>query len=63
MHNDLAMRKLLVRLESMAEEATALLKELRALAEMCVRQHGVSEQEIAERTKRLLQAWQTSDET
>jgi|SRR5271155_2568835 uncharacterized protein YutE (UPF0331/DUF86 family) len=60
-HDDLVMRRLLVRLESMVEESSALLKELGALAETCARQHGVSEQEIAERTKRLLQAWQTSD--
>jgi uncharacterized protein YutE (UPF0331/DUF86 family) len=60
-HSDLAMWKLLVRLNSIAEESDALLKELGALAEMHVKQHGVSEQEIAERTNRLLQEWQTSD--
>jgi len=60
-HSDLAMQKLFVRLDSIAEESDALLKELGALAEMHVIQHGVSEQEIAERTNRLLQEWQTSD--
>lgn len=60
-HGALAMRKLLIRLESIAEEAHALLKELQSLAETHVKQHGVSEHEIAERTKRLLQSWQTPD--
>jgi hypothetical protein len=60
-NSDVAMQKLLARLESMAEESDALLKELRALAEMHAKHHGVSEQEITERTNHLLQEWQTSD--
>lgn len=60
-HSDLSMQKLLVRLNSLAEESDVLLKELGALAEMHVKQHGVSKQEIAERTNRLLAEWQTSD--
>jgi hypothetical protein len=60
-HSDAAMQKLLVRLDSIVEESNALLKQLGALAEMHVRQHGVSEQEIDERANLLLQEWQTSD--
>lgn len=58
-YNDGSMRRLLARLDGIAEEALLLLKEVGSLSEVFVRQHGVSEQYINENAQKLLQHWQS----
>lgn len=59
--SDSAMQNLLVRLDAMAEESNALLKEIGATAERFVKQHGVSSQYINEKSKELLDQWHATD--
>ncbi|MDD4617052.1 MAG: hypothetical protein PHW76_08090 [Alphaproteobacteria bacterium] len=56
-NNDASMHRLLVRVDSIADEATTLLKELEILAVQYVTEHGVSMQDIAAETDRLLDHW------
>lgn len=60
-HGEDAMQVLLSRLERIADEAEALLKEVVALARRFVAERGVSKQEIDRATRQLLQQWHKAD--
>lgn len=60
-YSDSATEKLVRRIDAMADESNALLKELGVLAERHVNGHGVSEQQIEETALRLLEQWHDSD--
>jgi thiaminase len=55
--------KLLARLERIAEESLALLKEIMLLHERFVKKHGVTEEQIREGSRRLLAEWHKADAT
>lgn len=57
-HDDNAMSLLIARLDALANEATALLKEVGARIETFVRQHGVSAEYIDSMSKQILEQWQ-----
>ncbi len=57
-HDDNAMSLLIARLDALAKEATALLKEVGARIEIFVRQHGVSAEYIDSMSKQILEQWQ-----
>lgn len=59
-HDDNAMSLLIARLDALANEATALLKEVGARIETFVRQHGVSAEYIDSMSKQILEQWQQS---
>jgi hypothetical protein len=60
-HSDLAMQRLVARLDAIADESLLLLKEIRALSETYVKKHGVTEEYINEKAMELLKQWHTSD--
>lgn len=62
-HNDSSMQQLLIRVNTMAEESNALLRELGTLAEAYVKKHGVSDEYIEEQTNQLLEQWHGLDAT
>lgn len=57
-HDDNAMSLLIARLDALANEATALLKEVGGRIETFVRQHGVSAEYIDSMSKQILEQWQ-----
>lgn len=61
-HNDSDMQKLIVRVDKMAEESTALLKEIGTLCEVHALKHGVTKKYIEKKAKELLDQWHASDE-
>jgi uncharacterized protein YutE (UPF0331/DUF86 family) len=61
--HDAAAMKLVVRLDGIAEESLALLKEIAGLTERFVKKHGVTEEYISETAKRLLEEWHKPDAT
>jgi len=60
-YNDAAATKLLARLDAIAQQALALLKEIGELIERFAKTHGTTEQYIAETSKRLLEEWRYAD--
>lgn len=60
-HSDTATEKLVLRLNAIAEESLALLREIGVLTERYVTERGVSEQYINETANRLLEEWHASD--
>ena len=60
-HSDSAAQKLLLRLNSMADESNALLREIGVLMERYVKEHGVTEKYIEETANQLLEQWHASD--
>lgn len=61
-HGDGSAKKLLLRLEAIADEALALLKALGGTAARFVQQHGVSKESIDQESQRLLKQWQEADD-
>ncbi len=62
-YNDAAATRLLDRLNAIAEQALALLKEIGQLVEGFAKKHGTTEEYIAETSKRLLEEWRYGDAT
>jgi len=62
-YNDVAARKLFGRLDRIAEQALALLKEIGELTECFAKKHGTTEEYIKETSKRLLDEWRYADAT
>jgi uncharacterized protein YutE (UPF0331/DUF86 family) len=62
-HHDAAARKLVVRLDGIAEESLSLLKEIAELTERFVKKHGVTEEYIRETANHLLEEWHKPDAT
>lgn len=60
-HTDQAMRKLVVRLDAMVEEALALLKELEKLTMAHMVKAGVSRERIMEIAEKQLAAWRSGN--
>lgn len=60
-HSDGIAQKLILRVDAIAEESLALIKEIALLAEHHVKRHGVSEQHIRHEAEKLLEHWHTSD--
>lgn len=60
-HCDKTAKILIGRLNAMADETTALLKEIGTLVEQFVRQHGVSAEHIDKVSKELLEQWSNAD--
>jgi hypothetical protein len=60
-HGEEAAQQLLRRLEHIADEAEALLKEIGVLVERFVTERGLSKQDIDRVTQQLLQQWHTPD--
>lgn len=60
-YEDLSMRKILSRLEIIANEALALLKEIGIRTESFVKKHGVSPKYIDDMAEKLLKQWHESN--
>ena len=60
-HSDSAAQKILLQLDSMADESNALLREIGVLVERNVKEHGVTEKYIEETANQLLEQWHASD--
>ena len=60
-HSDSAAQKLLLHIDSMADESNALLKELGVLTERYVKDQGVLKQQIETTANQLLEQWHTSE--
>lgn len=58
---DAAARKLVERIDAMAEESNAILKRIGELAEQHVLKHGVAPERIDEVAARLLNEWHAAD--
>ncbi|UYN96560.1 MAG: hypothetical protein KIT25_06405 [Enhydrobacter sp.] len=58
-HNDQAMRKLVLRLESMKKEALALHQALQEIAMRHATKHGISREEIMARANKTLAEWRS----
>lgn len=56
-----ALLKLVTRIENIAREAMVLMKNIASLAEVFVKDRGISSMEIDRMTKELLDEWATSD--
>lgn len=61
-HHDVEMRKLLDRLEMIAEESLSLMKEIALLMERYVKTHGVTKEFIEKESNKLLEQWRAADE-
>ena len=61
-HSDLEMQRLVVRLDNIAAESLSLLQEIGALSEAYVKKHGITEKDINEKAKEILEQWHASDE-
>lgn len=61
-HSDLEMKRLLARIDKMAEESLSLLREIGTLCEAHVKKHGVPEVYIDKKAKELLEQWHASGE-
>jgi hypothetical protein len=61
-HNDASMQKLLLRIDSMATETLALLKEIGSLSSNFVKKHGVTEEYINKKADELLKQWHSSEQ-
>jgi uncharacterized protein YutE (UPF0331/DUF86 family) len=62
-YNDAAAMKLLDRLEKIAQQALALLKEIGERVETFAKKHGTTEEYIHETSNRLLEEWRFGDAT
>jgi len=62
-YNDAVATKLVDRLNGIAEQALALLKEIGQLVEQFAKKHGTTEEYINETSKRLLEEWRSADAT
>jgi hypothetical protein len=62
-YNDTIAAKLVDRLNAIAEQALALLKEIGQLVEQFAKKHGTTEEYINETSKRLLEEWHSADAT
>jgi hypothetical protein len=60
-HSDLAMQRLLARLNKIAEDSRSLLKVIGVLSEAHVKEHGVTKEYIDKKSRELLNEWQESD--
>ena len=61
-HSDTSMNKLISRLDAIADESLALIKEVAVLVDRFVKIHGgITEQQINEKTNQLLEEWHASD--
>jgi len=60
-HSNSVAQKLLIRLNSMADESKALLKEIGLVAERYVENQGVSEQKIEAAANQILEQWHASE--
>lgn len=62
-HSDVSMNKLLSKLDAIADESLALIKEVAVLVDHFVKSYGITEQQVNEKTNQLLEEWYTSDAT
>ena len=62
-HHDAEMNKLLQRLEMMANESLALMREIAVLVESYVKAHGVTTEFIEKAANKLLDQWREVDES
>ena len=60
-HSDTAMQRLISRIDSMADESLALLKEIGALSIAYVKEHGVNEEYVYKKAESLLNQWHSSE--
>ena len=60
-HSDVAMQRVMNRLDSLAGEALILLRKMGALSDAHAKKHGVSEEYIAKKANEILEQWHTSD--
>lgn len=60
-HSDTSMKRLVDRLEKIADEALSLLKAIGKLTEAYVVKHGVTKEDIDSKSQELLKEWQESD--
>ncbi|MBU4263921.1 MAG: hypothetical protein KKC76_18855 [Proteobacteria bacterium] len=61
-HSDIAMQRLISRIDAMADESLALLKEIGSLSIAHMNKHGVNEESIYKRAEALLNQWHSSEE-
>ncbi|HEY6803300.1 MAG TPA: hypothetical protein VI306_06955 [Pyrinomonadaceae bacterium] len=61
-YNDAAVTRLLDRIDGIAEQSLALLREIGELVEAFAKKHGTTEEYIAETSKHLLDEWRYGDE-
>lgn len=60
-HSDVHMQKLLTRIDTMANETLALLKEIGSLSLNFVKEHGVTEEYVNKKAEELLKQWRSSE--
>jgi hypothetical protein len=60
-HSDNEMRKVLTRLNKIADEALYLLKHIGSLTEKYAKDHGVTSSYIDEKSKEILKQWHSTD--
>jgi len=61
-HSDIAMQRLMSRIDAMADESLALLKEIVSLSIAYVKKHDVNEDFIYKKAEELLNQWHASEE-
>jgi len=60
-HSDVSMQKLLMRIDTMANETISLLKEIGSLSSNFVKEYGVTEEYINKKAEELLKQWHSSE--
>ncbi len=60
-HKEVALQRVIKRLDAIADEALLLLKRVGALSDAHVKKHGVTEEYITKKAKEILEHWHTSD--
>lgn len=60
-HSDTSMNDLVKRLHNIAEESLMLIKDLSALVAQHVKEHGVTDKQIQENARKILEKWHTFD--
>lgn len=60
-HSDVSMQRLLARINAMSDESLSLLRQIGALCNAYVKKHGVTEEDINKKARKLLEQWHTSD--
>lgn len=60
-HGDIAMQLLVARIDKMAEESLALLREIGALSVAYVKKYGVTQEHVNKEAEELLEQWHASD--
>lgn len=61
-HSDAAMKKIVTRIDAIANESLSLLKEVGSISMEFVKEHGVTEKYIYQEAEELLRQWHESEE-